>query len=106
MPATPPATMRDRSRMRMPSRGFMHAQRRRGGRSARDRVYLSGLQYKLVAKGGLVMLAVVPKPSDSGPIDSPAHTGRRENRIVPLYHQVEQVIRHRIATRQYGSGQQ
>ena len=52
------------------------------------------------------MLAVVPKPSDSGPIDSPAHTGRRENRIVPLYHQVEQVIRHRIATRQYGSGQQ
>lgn len=52
------------------------------------------------------MLAVVPKPFDSGPIDSPAHTGRRENRIVPLYHQVEQVIRHRIATRQYGSGQQ
>ena len=52
------------------------------------------------------MLVVVPKPSDSGPIDSPAHTGRRENRIVPLYHQVEQVIRHRIATRQYGSGQQ
>lgn len=30
----------------------------------------------------------------------------RENRIVPLYHQVEQVIRHRIATRQYGSGLQ
>src|SRR5689334_4917069 len=28
----------------------------------------------------------------------------RENRIVPLYHQVEQVIRHRITTRQYGAG--
>ena len=28
----------------------------------------------------------------------------RENRIVPLYHQVEQVIRHRIATRQYDPG--
>ena len=45
------------------------------------------------------MLARVPKaivPS----------TARRENRIVPLYHQVEQVIRHRITTRQYGSGLQ
>jgi GntR family transcriptional regulator len=30
----------------------------------------------------------------------------RENRIVPLYHQVEQVIRHRIATRQYDPGLQ
>jgi GntR family transcriptional regulator len=52
------------------------------------------------------MLAAVRKPTDSDPIDSSAHTGRRENRIVPLYHQVEQVIRHRIATRQYGSGLQ
>ena len=30
----------------------------------------------------------------------------RENRIVPLYHQVQQVIRHRIATRQYDPGVQ
>src|SRR3954463_4604429 len=44
----------------------------------------------MVPPGGLAMLAPVP----------------RENRIVPLYHQVEQVIRHRIATRQYGSGLQ
>src|SRR3954466_8347739 len=44
----------------------------------------------MVPPGGLVMLPSVP----------------RENRIVPLYHQVEQVIRHRIATRQYGSGLQ
>ena len=48
------------------------------------------------------MLAAVPKPS----VPSAAQTARRENRIVPLYHQVEQVIRHRIATRQYGSGLQ
>src|SRR3982750_978866 len=44
----------------------------------------------MVPPGGLVMLPSVP----------------RENRIVPLYHQVEQVIRHRIATRQYGAGLQ
>lgn len=48
------------------------------------------------------MLAPVPKLS----VPSSAYTSRRENRIVPLYHQVEQVIRHRIATRQYGSGLQ
>jgi GntR family transcriptional regulator len=48
------------------------------------------------------MLAAVPKPS----VPPAAHTARRENRIVPLYHQVEQVIRHRIATRQYRSGLQ
>ena len=48
------------------------------------------------------MLAVVPKPST--PLS--AHASRRENRIVPLYHQVEQVIRYRIATRQYASGLQ
>src|SRR3954464_2809121 len=44
----------------------------------------------MVPPGGLVMLPSVP----------------RENRIVPLYHQVQQVIRHRIATRQYDSGLQ
>src|SRR4029078_11721260 len=48
------------------------------------------------------MLAAVPKPS----VPSAVQTARRENRIVPLYHQVEQVIRHRISTRQYGSGLQ
>src|SRR5260221_14408201 len=52
------------------------------------------------------MLASVPKPTDSAPGESTGGTSRRENRIVPLYHQVEQVIRHRIATRQYGSGLQ
>lgn len=31
---------------------------------------------------------------------------RRENRVVPLYHQVEQVIRHRITTGQYTPGGQ
>jgi GntR family transcriptional regulator len=51
------------------------------------------------------MLAQMPKVMESPPSlgNSPA---RRENRIIPLYHQVEQVIRHRIATRQYGSGSQ
>ena len=48
------------------------------------------------------MLAAVPKSS----VPSSLQTARRENRIVPLYHQVEQVIRHRIATRQYGTGLQ
>ena len=48
------------------------------------------------------MLAAVAKPS----VPFSLQTARRENRIVPLYHQVEQVIRHRIATRQYGSGLQ
>jgi len=52
------------------------------------------------------MLATVPKPPDSGSRDAAASPTRRENRIVPLYHQVEQVIRHRIATRQYDSGLQ
>src|SRR6188768_223204 len=56
----------------------------------------------MIPPSGLVMLAPVPKPS----LPIPAHTTRRENRIVPLYHQVEQVIRHRIATREYGSGLQ
>src|SRR5436190_6592199 len=49
------------------------------------------------------MLAPVPKLTETSPGDSGV---RRENRIVPLYHQVEQVIRHRIATRQYASGLQ
>jgi GntR family transcriptional regulator len=52
------------------------------------------------------MLAPVSKPPDPASPDPAAHAGRRENRIVPLYHQVEQVIRHRIATRQYGTGLQ
>ena len=52
------------------------------------------------------MLVTVSKPSDRGTPDAAATPGRRENRIIPLYHQVEQVIRHRIATREYGSGLQ
>src|SRR5262245_31717072 len=48
------------------------------------------------------MLAAVPKPS----VPPSTHSARRENRIVPLYHQVEPVLRHRIATRQYGPGLQ
>jgi GntR family transcriptional regulator len=51
------------------------------------------------------MLAQVPKPTQK-PTESATGASRRENRIVPLYHQVEQVIRHRIATREYGSGLQ
>jgi GntR family transcriptional regulator len=39
-------------------------------------------------------------------LEAEASPARRENRIVPLYHQVEQVIRHRIAIRQYASGLQ
>jgi GntR family transcriptional regulator len=52
------------------------------------------------------MLASVPKSPDRGPQQHVDSTSRRENRIVPLYHQVEQVIRHRIATRQYDPGLQ
>lgn len=52
------------------------------------------------------MLGPVPKVIQSARHDHAAHTSRRENRIVPLYHQVEQVIRHRIATRQYDIGLQ
>ena len=52
------------------------------------------------------MLAAVSKPTESRPIETGGTAGRRENRIVPLYHQVEQVIRHRIATREYRSGLQ
>jgi GntR family transcriptional regulator len=46
----------------------------------------------------------VSKSAEAGLTETSA--GRRENRIVPLYHQVEQVIRHRISTRQYASGAQ
>jgi GntR family transcriptional regulator len=50
------------------------------------------------------MLRDVSKDSDKEVIESlPA---RRENRVVPLYHQVEQVIRHRIATGRYTPGAQ
>src|SRR5438132_2783319 len=52
------------------------------------------------------MLATVSKPTENRVTEPAAGPARRENRIVPLYHQVEQVIRHRIATRQYGSGLQ
>jgi GntR family transcriptional regulator len=31
---------------------------------------------------------------------------RRENRVTPLYHQVQQLIRHRISTREYAAGLQ
>jgi GntR family transcriptional regulator len=52
------------------------------------------------------MLPVVTIPSarNNLPADNPPV--RRENRVVPLYHQVEQVIRHRIATGQYKPGTQ
>src|SRR5438093_12413150 len=53
------------------------------------------------------MLDAVSKLIETGPTEAAAGVGgRRENRIVPLYHQVEQVIRHRIATREYRSGLQ
>jgi len=51
------------------------------------------------------MLARVSK-STQKPSEPVGGKSRRENRIVPLYHQVEQVIRHRIATREYRSGLQ
>jgi len=50
------------------------------------------------------MLVPVSKSAEGGLTET--SPGRRENRIVPLYHQVEQVIRHRISTRQYASGAQ
>jgi GntR family transcriptional regulator len=37
-------------------------------------------------------------------VASSAKASRLENRIIPLYHQFEQVIRYRIATRQYDFG--
>src|SRR5438132_2560587 len=52
------------------------------------------------------MLATVSKPTENRVTEPAAGPARRENRIVPLYHQVEQVIRHRIATRQYRPGLQ
>lgn len=47
-----------------------------------------------------------PAATPAGRKDSERPTIRRENRIVPLYHQVEQVIRHRIATGKYAPGSQ
>src|SRR5207253_6507613 len=52
------------------------------------------------------MLLAVSKAIQSRAVQTGGAPGRRENRIVPLYHQVEQVIRHRIATREYRSGLQ
>src|SRR5260221_10089050 len=52
------------------------------------------------------MLREVPNVVKNGPVGSTARPHRRENRIVPLYHQVQQVIRHRISTLQYGTGLQ
>src|SRR5207244_5979707 len=56
--------------------------------------------------GRVAMLPAVSKAPERRPIEAGGTAGRRENRIVPLYHQVEQVIRHRIATREYRSGLQ
>lgn len=50
------------------------------------------------------MLRDVAKQSEKGVTEG--LTARRENRVVPLYHQVEQVIRHRIATGRYTPGAQ
>lgn len=50
------------------------------------------------------MLPDVPK--ESGKDAAESLLTRRENRVVPLYHQVEQVIRHRIATARYTPGTQ
>lgn len=36
----------------------------------------------------------------------PAQSIRRENRVMPLYHQVQQLIRHRISTGEYPAGLQ
>ena len=52
------------------------------------------------------MIRGVPTPLKAAPAGSGARAIRRENRIVPLYHQVQQVIRYRISTRQYGTGLQ
>lgn len=52
------------------------------------------------------MLREVPNVVKNVPPASTARPHRRENRIVPLYHQVQQVIRHRISTLQYGTGLQ
>lgn len=52
---------------------------------------------------------MLPAVKDDGFKETPlAEPGlvRRENRVVPLYHQVEQVIRHRIATGRYTPGNQ
>jgi GntR family transcriptional regulator len=43
---------------------------------------------------------------DAGRTAKASQPIRRENRVMPLYHQVEQLIRYRIATLQYGPGTQ
>lgn len=52
------------------------------------------------------MFESLHKVTENRPLDLRGGPGRRENRIVPLYHQVEEIIRHRIATRQYNLGLQ
>jgi len=52
------------------------------------------------------MLREVPNATKNAPLAAAARPARRENRIVPLYHQVQQMIRYRISTRQYGTGLQ
>jgi len=39
-------------------------------------------------------------------MNNTAQSLRRENRVMPLYHQVQQLIRHRISTREYAAGLQ
>jgi GntR family transcriptional regulator len=45
-------------------------------------------------------------PNETGKESPDTLPARRQNRVVPLYHQVEQVIRHRITTGQYTPGSQ
>jgi GntR family transcriptional regulator len=52
------------------------------------------------------MLPDVTNPSAKSNLPADNPPVRRENRVVPLYHQVEQVIRHRIVTGRYTPGTQ
>jgi GntR family transcriptional regulator len=52
------------------------------------------------------MRASFRSSSGTGTVDVQLGLGRRENHIIPLYRQVEEIIRHRIATRQYNLGTQ
>jgi GntR family transcriptional regulator len=52
------------------------------------------------------MLCEVPNATQKNTPHASTARPHRENRIVPLYHQVQQVIRYRISTRQYGTGLQ
>ena len=47
-----------------------------------------------------------PLVSGARALDLSGSPARRENRIMPLYRQIEEILRHRIATRQYNLGQQ